>query len=91
MRSTARRACWASTSEVFSWRGASKAARIAGSVISSKVTRLVVSTSRFSTSATCHAIASPSRSRSGASQTVSASLAALRSAATCFLEDSGIS
>jgi hypothetical protein len=91
MRSTARRACWASTSAVFRWRGASNAARIAGSVISSKVTRLVSSRSRSSTSAMCQAIASPSRSRSGASQTVLASLAALRSAATCFFDPSGTS
>ena len=37
--------------------------RMAGSVISDKVTRWVVSTGRSIASATCQAIASPSRSR----------------------------
>ena len=53
---------------------------MADSVISSKVTRLVVSGSRSRISAMCQAIASPSRSRSGASHTVVACFAAALSA-----------
>ena len=44
--------------------GCANASRIAGSVISLKVTRRVLSLGTWAASATCHAMASPSRSRS---------------------------
>jgi hypothetical protein len=73
-------------------RGLANASVTAFFVISLNVTRLVVSGFSFASSATCHAMASPSRSGSGASQTVSASLAALRIAVMAFFavaRDSG--
>ena len=45
-------------------RGLANASRIAPSVISLNVTRCVFELGTFAASATCHAIASPSRSRS---------------------------
>ena len=45
-------------------RGLANASRIAGSVISLKVTRRVLAAGTWAASATCQAIASPSRSRS---------------------------
>ena len=45
-------------------RGWANASRIAGSVISLKVTRESLEAGRDAASATCQAIASPSRSRS---------------------------
>ena len=45
-------------------RGLANASRMAGSVISLKVTRRVFDSGTLAASATCQAIASPSRSRS---------------------------
>ena len=69
-----RRVCWASTRLVSMPRGFANASRIAPSVISLKVTRWVFDCGTFAASATCPAIASPSRSRSVARKTVSADL-----------------
>ena len=65
-------------------RGCANASRIASGVISLNVTRRVFSGSRFAASATCHAIASPSRSRSVARYTRSALRAAFSIAPTCL-------
>ena len=70
-------------------RGLANASRMAPSVISLKVTRRVLATGTCAASATCHAIASPSRSRSVASHTSSAPLAAFSIAATCLRRSSG--
>ena len=63
-RSTMRRVCWASTRSMSIWRGCAKASLIADSVISLNVTRSVFSGGTWAASATCQAMASPSRSRS---------------------------
>ena len=57
-------------------RGWANASRIARSVISLNVTRRVFAAGTWAASATCQAIASPSRSRSVARKTMSAPLAA---------------
>ena len=74
-RSSTRRACCASTRLRSMWRGCSMAARMAGFVISWNTMRRHCAASRPSTSARCHAMASPSRSSSEASHTASAFLA----------------
>ena len=71
-------------------RGLANASRIAPSVISLKVTRRRLACGTLAASATCHAIASPSRSRSLASQTSSAPRAAFSIAETCLRRSSGI-
>ena len=58
-------------------RGLANASRMARSVISLKVTRWVLAAGTCAASATCQAIASPSRSRSVARKTVSAALGRL--------------
>src|SRR5919201_3635211 len=70
-------------------RGCLNASLIAAGVISWKVTRRTFDLGTLMTSATCHAIASPSRSRSVASQTRCAALASRRRVRTCFSESSG--
>ena len=65
-------------------RGLANASRIAPSVISLNVTRWVLAGGTWAASATCQAIASPSRSRSVARKTVSADLAAFAMSATCL-------
>ena len=59
-----RRDCWASTRFWSMSRGWANASRMAGSVISLKVTRRVLAAGTLAASATCQAMASPSRSRS---------------------------
>ena len=71
-----RRVCCASTRLRSISRGWANASRIAGSVISLKVTRWVFEAGTWAASATCQAIASPSRSRSVARKTESADFAA---------------
>ena len=66
-------------------RGCSKASRISRSVMALKTTRLAESTSWLSASAKCQEMASPSRSRSVANQTVLAALAFFRSSVMVFL------
>src|SRR3954449_1361045 len=85
-----RRVCCASTRLWSISRGFAKASRIASGVISENVTRRALSGSTPAASATCQAIASPSRSRSVARKTVSADFASLVIAATCFLRSSEI-
>ena len=86
MRSSTRRACCASTSSWLIWRGFSMARVTAVLVISLKVMRLVSFFCSSSVSYKCQEIASPSRSSSVASHTVSAAFANfLSSATTCFL------
>ena len=63
-RSIKRRACWALTRSIFSSPGFSNAWRIAFLVISLNTTRLYRCSSPPITSRRCHAMASPSRSRS---------------------------
>src|SRR4051812_33068541 len=70
-------------------RGCLNDSLIAAGVISWKVTRLSLEAGTLMTSAMCQAIASPSRSRSVASQTCAAAFASLRSRRTCFSESSG--
>jgi len=88
-RSTMRRVCWASTRWLSISRGFENASRMAPSVISLKVTRLVFDAGMWAASATCQAIASPSRSRSVARKTVVALLAAFSMAETCLRRSSG--
>ncbi len=66
IRSSTRRACWASTLWRSIWPGLARAWSTARRVISLKVTRRTDSGSFSRTSAMCHAMASPSRSGSGA-------------------------
>ena len=68
-------------------RGSANAALMAGSVISENVTRFCLARGMPAASATCHAMASPSRSRSVARNTVSARPAALLMLATSRLRD----
>ena len=91
MRSSTRRACCASTRLRSMSRGFSIALRIAVLVISWNTMRLVFSGLRSNTSYKCHAIASPSRSSSDASHTISALFAAFFNSLTRFLLSSGIS
>ena len=91
MRSRICRACCASTSCISTVRGCLMAASMAGLVISWNVMRLVRCGSRPSTSHKCQAIASPSRSSSVASHTLSAPTALtafLSSVITFFLSGS---
>ena len=88
MRSRMRRACCAFTRLMSMARGSWNAFRIALRVISSNSTRLAFSGSTPSSSARCHAIASPSRSRSVANQISLAPLASFLSAVTCALRSS---
>ena len=83
-----RRVCCASTRFWSIWRGWANASRIAGSVISLNVTRRVFSAGTWAASATCQAIASPSRSRSVARKTASAPLEAFSMSATCLRRSS---
>ena len=69
-------------------RGLAKASRMALSVISLKVTRRVFAAGTCAASATCQAIASPSRSRSVASHTFAALFAAFSIAETCLRRSS---
>ncbi len=71
-----RRVCCASTRSMSISRGLANASLIADSVISLKVTRCCLSLATCAASATCQAIASPSRSRSVARIDLSADLAA---------------
>ncbi len=71
-------------------RGRANASRMAPSVISLNVTRRVLPAGTRAASATCQAIASPSRSRSVASHTSSADRAAFSIALTCLRRSSGI-
>ncbi len=91
MRSRTRRACWALTRSRSMPRGLAMAARMAGLVISWKTMRRVRTGSSPSTSAKCHAIASPSRSSSEASHTIPASPAAAFSFLTSSFLSAGIS
>ena len=59
-----RRVCCASTRSISIARGWANASRMAASVISLKVTRLCLDAGTLAASATCQAMASPSRSRS---------------------------
>ncbi len=77
-----RRACCALTRSRLMPRGWLNDSRIAPLVISLKVTRRRSDSGISSASARCQAIASPSRSRSVASQTASAPLAARRMSAS---------
>ena len=90
-RSSTRRACCASTRLRSIWRGCSMADRMAGFVISWKTMRCAFAGSSLSTSARCQEMASPSRSSSEASQTVSVFLAAARSSLTTCTLSAGIS
>ena len=91
IRSRIRRACWASTRLMSMSRGFSIAFRMAPLVISWKTIRLVCSGFSFSTSYKCHAMASPSRSSSEASHTVSACWACAFSSLTSLAFSAGIS
>ena len=90
-RSSIRRACWALARFMSRWRGCSMASRMAFFVISWNTMRLVLFSSKPSTSQRCHEIASPSRSSSEASHTFFAFLAQLLSSDTTFFFSSGIS
>src|SRR5439155_6890507 len=70
-------------------RGCLNESLIAAGVISWNVTRRSFDAGTLMTSAMCQAMASPSRSRSVASQTWAAALASLRRRRTCFSESSG--
>ncbi len=70
-------------------RGLAKASWMAPSVISENVTRWVLAAGTCAASATCQAIASPSRSRSVASHTSTADRAARSICATCLRRSSG--
>ena len=72
-RSRMRRACWAFTRSTSSVRGCANAFSMADFVISWKTMRLVLSAGMAAASIRCQEMASPSRSSSVASQTVSAS------------------
>ena len=88
--SSTRLACCALTRFMSTSLGESMAASIAFWVISWKAMRFVFESSSPSVSFRCHAIASPSRSSSDASHTVSDDLAAFVSSATTFFLSSGI-
>ena len=79
-----RRACWAFTRFTSMSRGFSMAFSIAVLVISWNTMRLVFSGSSPKTSNKCHEIASPSRSSSDASHTISAFFASAFNSATNF-------
>ena len=85
------RACCAITRLLSIERGFSMALRIALFVISWKTIRFVFSSLRFRAWNRCHAMASPSRSSSDASHTVSAFFARLLSSETTFFLSSEIS
>ena len=78
------RACWALTKLIFILRGFSIAFWTAVFVISLKVIRLVSLLSNPRVSYKCHEIASPSRSSSVASHTISAALVSFFNSATTF-------
>ena len=84
MRSSTRRACCALTKSMLMSRGFSMALRMAVLVISWNTMRFVIAGSSFSTSNRCHEMASPSRSSSEASHTISAAFTAFFSSATSF-------
>ena len=84
MRSRIRRACWALTLYSSIGCGWSKARSISLFVIALKTTRFAWEGSTPRMFARCHAIASPSRSRSVANQIWLAPLAALRRSVTVF-------
>ena len=90
-RSRICRACWALTSCISMMRGLAIADSRALLVISWKTIRLVVLGSSFNTSVKCQAIASPSRSSSVASQTVSACLTDFLSSVMTFFLSGSIS
>ena len=91
MRSTIRRACWASTRGMLIARGDWKARCTSDFVIASKVTRLAIAGSTPSTWVRCQAIASPSRSKSVANQMSLAPFASRRSSVTVFALSPSIS
>src|SRR5688572_20953682 len=74
MRSRNRRACWALTRSIEIWPGRSNASSTPRLVISLNVTRRAFVLESFSASFRCQAMASPSRSGSGARYTISADL-----------------
>ena len=74
-RSSTRRACWAITKGMLTCRGLSMARKMAFLVISLKTMRLVLASASPRASCRCQLMASPSRSSSVASHTVSADLA----------------
>ena len=86
-RSRMRLACCALTKSVSTVRGDSMAFKMAGFVISENTILLVWAGFRLSASIKCQLIASPSRSSSVASHTVSAFLARPLSSVTTFLDD----
>ena len=86
-RSRMRRACWALTKSLSTVLGDSMAFRMAGFVISENTMRLVWAGFKLSASIRCQLIASPSRSSSVASHTVSAFFASPLSSVTTFLDD----
>ena len=91
IRSSTRRACWALTRFKSMVLGCFIASKMACLVISWNTIRFVCSTSRPSTWARCHDIASPSRSSSDASHTLSELLAAFFNLPTTSVLSSGIS
>ena len=86
-RSRMRRACCAFTRSASTVLGDSMALRMAGLVISEKTMRLVCSSFKPNASMRCQLMASPSRSSSVASHTVSAFFASDLSSVTTFLEE----
>ena len=86
-RSKIRRACCAFTRSASTVRGDSMAFKMAGLVISENTIRLVCSGWSPRASTKCQLMASPSRSSSVASHTVSAFLARDLSSVTTFLEE----
>ena len=91
MRSSTRRACWALTSPMSMVRGDSIALRMAFFVISWNTIRFAALGSSPNTWLKCQLMASPSRSSSDASHTVSDALASFRSSATTDTLSAGIS
>ena len=91
IRSSMRRACCALTRLMSMFRGFSTACFMASLVISWKTILFVCSGFSPNTSYRCHEMASPSRSSSDASHTVSALSASFFSSATSFFFSAGIS